>query len=217
MNSCYDAILPPFVCYNNIITRDIVSMKVFFTCSTTKFEQRYPIYKKITSFIEKEGHILSDVWLDEALLNIRKNTFKDPDVLYKRKYEAIMNSDLVIAEGTYKSFTVGHQISIALSKSIPTLIIYHKRNGDKEKYYVAGINSPFLTKKRYTTISEAYKIIKSFFSIYSGRKKRHRFQLVLNQDENKFLDVLMQKEGLTKTDVIRNLIHSEMNRNEDSI
>ncbi len=184
-------------------------MKVFFTCSTSKFLENYGHYQMICNHIKKLGHELTDDWLSQAYRNIQNKKTNDSNILYKKKIRAINNSSVIIAESSIKSFTVGHQITIGLNKAIPVLLLY-KVGRKKQKSYIEGIQSNWLTKCSYDTDEKAIKIIDDFLDTYSSKPKTYRFNLVINQEENRFLEENMSKFDQSKTEVIRNLIENAM-------
>ncbi|MFA6007389.1 MAG: hypothetical protein WC784_01945 [Candidatus Shapirobacteria bacterium] len=186
-------------------------MKVFFTCSTSRLLENYDRYQMLCSHIKKLGHELTDDWLGKAYRNIQKGKFEDSNSLYERKIRAITDSSVIIAESSIKSFTVGHQITIGLNKAIPVLLLY-KVGRKKQKSYIEGIKSSWLTKRSYETDEMAIKIIDEFLDTYSSKRKTYRFNLVINQEENRFLEKNMAKFDQSKTEVIRNLIEDAMKK-----
>jgi hypothetical protein len=165
----------------------------------------------LCSHIKKLGHELTDDWLGKAYRNIQKGKFEDSNSLYERKIRAITDSSVIIAESSIKSFTVGHQITIGLNKAIPVLLLY-KVGRKKQKSYIEGIKSSWLTKRSYETDEMAIKIIDEFLDTYSSKRKTYRFNLVINQEENRFLEKNMAKFDQSKTEVIRNLIEDAMKK-----
>lgn len=186
-------------------------MNIFFTCSTSALLENYKRYNRFIKAIKEAGHKISDEWVDEAKYNISIGNLGDTDAFYQRKLEAIYNSDLLIAEGTIKSFTVGHQITIALTRSIPVLFFYQENKKTAKSSYVEGIKSIWLTKASYRNDNEAIQLMLDFIKTYSNKNKKYRFNLVLTQAENAFLESQMKKLNISKTEIIRSLIKKEMN------
>lgn len=181
-------------------------MNIYFTCSTSGLETEYKKYKKLLEHIENLGHTILYPWIDEAYKNIKQNTLGDLELYYHKKVDAISESDLAIAEGSIKSFTVGHQITIALNKAIPVLLLYKIDPTDHQGPYAEGIKSKWLHKYSYKNDNEALEIIENFLDTYSGKEKKYRFHLVITQQENRILDNIAQRTNKTKTQVIRDLI-----------
>ena len=187
-------------------------MKVFFTCSTSRFLENYDCYRTLCQHIKKLGHELTDDWLDEAYRNIQNKISGDSNNVYERKVRAINQSDVIIAEASIKSFTVGHQITLGLNKTIPTLLLFKCKNKKQKMPYIEGIKSSWLTKKSYKTKEEAFQIIENYLHLYSSKRKTYSFNLVINQEENLCLEKRMLKLGKTKTEIIRNLIQEAIQR-----
>jgi hypothetical protein len=185
-------------------------MNVFFTCPTSDLVASYERFADFIRVIKKEGCKVRYDWIEEALIAMKSGVEGDSDVIYDKKIKAIQQASCLIAEGTHKSFTVGHQITIALNKSIPVLLLH--KNSSSNKSYVSGIKSEWLTKKAYRSDDEAREIIKSFLETYKDKKRTFRFQLVLTQSENEFLDTRMKVENKSKTDIIRSYIQKNMKK-----
>lgn len=181
-------------------------MNIYFTCSTSSLETEYKEYKKLIKHIENLGHTILYPWIDEAYKNLKKNKLGDLELYYQKKVEAISESDVVIAEGSLKSFTVGHQITIALNKAIPVLLLYKIRPTDSQEPYAEGIKSKWIHKYSYKNDNEALEIIEKFLDTYCGKDKKYRFHLVITQQENKILEGIAEKTKKTKTQIIRDLI-----------
>lgn len=181
-------------------------MNIYFTCSTSGLETEYKEYKKLIEHIENLGHTILYSWIDEAYKNLKQNKLGDLELYYQRKVDAISESDVVIAEGSLKSFTVGHQITIALNKAIPVLLLYKISPTDPQEPYAEGIKSRWLHKYSYKNDKQALDIIEKFLDTYSGKSKKYRFHLVITQQENKILENIAERTNKTKTQVIRDLI-----------
>lgn len=183
-------------------------MRVFFTCSSEGLIKNFGGNKEITEHIKKFGHEITYDWIGKAYQEIKNGIIGDTERYYEEKIKGIKEADILIVEGSHKSFSVGHQISIALGKSKPILFLYSTANKLK-KHYLEGIKSPWLVKKGYLDTNEAFSQIEDFLALYQKGKK-YRFNLVLTQEENKFLEKLMRVRQKTKTDIIRDLIQKSM-------
>ena len=102
-------------------------MKVYFTASVsgkTKFE---PAYVKIVDLLKSMGlEVFSDHILKNNPDRISLQSDKERVKYYQRMIEMISKSELVVAEISTSSLSVGHEITIALDKG-KTVIALTKR------------------------------------------------------------------------------------------
>ena len=187
-------------------------MKIFYTCTTRSLMDDYMFHIQLIARLKEEGHKITYEWIEGAYENIKKGIVGDTEKFYEQKQNAIKNSEVVIVEGSYKSFSIGHQITVALQKAKPTLVLY--RNNDEIKNnesYVEGIKSDWLIERPYKNIDHAVESVKAFLKMYKNANK-YRFNLVLSQPENMFLEELMKDNHKTKTQLIKDLIRKEMDK-----
>lgn len=193
-------------------------MRVFFTCSSEGLINNFDIHKDITEYIKKLGHEITYDWIGKAYKEIKNGVTGDTELYYKEKINGINKADVLVVEGSCKSFSVGYQINIALSKSKPVLFLYkkYKKIDDRsQKQYLEGIKSPWLTKRGYLNKEEVFYQVEEFLASYKY-DKRYRFNLVLTQEENNLLEKLMNKYHKTKTETIRDLVKKRVKELEVS-
>src|SRR5437868_1812193 len=100
-------------------------MKVCFACSTSELSARKETYRQICALIKEMGHTLTRDWLEEAIQIVEKNAVStlDREEVYTKVLGSILAADVMVIEGTVASFSVGHQVTLALSKNKPTLFL----------------------------------------------------------------------------------------------
>lgn len=187
-------------------------MKVYFGSSTSKIDKYYPLYKLICNTVSNLGHQLTRDWLDEAKENLDNDLKINFEEMYDEIIASILVADVCIVEGTVKGLSTGHVMTVALNKGKPLLFLHQDLGNDKFPFIVNGAEAHLLTEKVYKDQKEIPKIIKEFLD--SQRKgKRIRFNLVLASQENNYLEWASFYYNKTKTDVIRELIGSQLNTN----
>lgn len=186
-------------------------MKVFFTAPTSNLIEKYPDYSQLIDHIEKLDHQIVGKWIDDAYQNLKSNIKGNTDLYYREKIEAINRSDIIIADGTEHSIGVSHQITLALQKSKPVLLLISAENKNDNKY-IEAIKSKWLRQRLYNNVDDAKVEISDFLNLYRTGKKS-RFNLVISGEENGFLESRMKTTGRTKTELIRNLIRAAMEDN----
>lgn len=183
-------------------------MKIHFTCSTNEFEEHFELYKTIRNIIKKLGHKITRDWIDERL-NLRKRGIRaySKDV-YEKTIQAILDADVVIIEGSIPSFHIGHQITIALQKNKPVLLLTQKLEEGKWPFITTFHNEHnkrnLLHVKKYTMRS-LRTIIKRFLKEYK-KGPLVRFNLFLDNTVGSYLDWASLTYKKSKSEIIRDLI-----------
>jgi hypothetical protein len=194
-------------------------MKVCFACSTSELQSRKDTYRKICALIQELGHVITRDWLEEAIRIVENNAINtlDREEVYNKVLGSILASDVMIIEGTVASFSVGHQVTLALSKGKPTLFLVKKKIASKkprkiEKTFLTGITSPLLTVAEYDDTNLA-DILNDFLNNNGGRPLV-KFNIVLTKEIENYLNWASFTHKLNKSEFIRNLILKYM-KDED--
>lgn len=196
---------------------NIFNMKVYFTCSTAKFEKYKKNYYRIRDYLVSQKHILTRDWLSLANNRIKKNKveFDDMNEIYNACIKALNSSELVIVEDTVSNFSTGHQITLALQRQKPTLVLWQgKKHRHFKKMFIHGVKSDFLEVKTYTK-NNFTDVIEEFIEKYRNSYKKNRFHLVLNQVERDYLDWLQFNKNISRTRAIRDYIREALDNDED--
>lgn len=184
-------------------------MKIYFTASTAQFNKYKKTYFDIRDFLVLENHTLTRDWLKhtgeriaQGELNVRN--IKD---IYNKCVLAINQAQLVIIEDTVSNFSTGHQITLALQKQKPTLVLWH---GKKHRYFnhmfIHGIDSEYLQIAQYEP-ENLKTIITAFINKYQDFNNKTRFNLVLNQYERNYLDWVQFNRGINRTKLIKSSLN----------
>ncbi len=192
-------------------------MKVYFTCSTADFLTHRDTYYRIRELILEENHVLTMDWLDKANDRLKKRKFEMADIkdVYRDCMHAINDADLVIVEDTVSNFSTGHQITVALQKQKPTLVLWQ---GPKHRHFqqtfIQGIESDILQVKEYS-LETAQDIIHAFTRKYKDVGLRNRFHLVLSDVERSYLDWAQFTKNKSRTRIIRDALKKEIDGDDD--
>ncbi len=190
-------------------------MKAHFTCSTNEFEEHFELYKTIRKVILQIGIKITRDWIYEEI-SLRKKGIKRYSVdVYEKTIQAILDADVVIIEGSIPSFHIGHQITIALQKNKPVLLLTQKLEEGKWPFITTFHNEHnkrnLLHVKKYTKRS-LKTIIKRFLKEYK-KGPLVRFNLFLDNTVDSYLDWASFTYRKSKSEIIRDLIK----RNIDSV
>lgn len=186
-------------------------MKIYFTASLRGKKEFGEQYQQIVQLLTKiSGKVFSD--------HILKNEFKQVEVESKvdarKNYEKLLleikKSDIVVAEVSAQSLSVGHELTEAMSLSKPVIVLYtgEHRPGllfgsmyDKMQIIQYDLNN--LEEKIRTAIEEALKHADVRFNFFVSPK-------ILN-----YLDWVAQKRMIPRSVFLRSLIEHEMKKDRD--
>ena len=197
-----------------------MSMKVHFACSTSELAAFKSDYRNICRLIKEMGHTIARDWLEEAIQFVENETVNslDREDVYNKVVSSILASDVVVIEGTVASFSVGHQVTLGLSKNKPTLFLVRRKEGGTKSAkvkdsFLAGITSPLLTVSEYDD-SNLADVLNDFLNNNGGRPVV-KFNIVLTKEIENYLDWASFTYKINKSQFIRNLILRHM-KDEDT-
>lgn len=190
-----------------------------FASSTSELDTFKSDYRAICRLIKEMGHTITRDWLEEAINLVESEAVGslDREEIYNKVVASILASDVVIIEGTVASFSVGHQVTLGLSKNKPTLFLTKKKSagtkGTKVKSsFLAGLTSPLLTMAEYDD-SNLADVLNDFLN-NNGARPVVKFNIVLTKEIENYLDWASFTYKVNKSEFIRNLILRHM-RDED--
>jgi hypothetical protein len=186
-----------------------ITKNVFFTCSTTDFPEHRNDYRRIVEFIEDSGqHIASNISLEEFASDtpIEDTGRYSSSSTYFSTMKKIANADMVIADCSVRSMTMGHILSYALSLKKPCLLLAKAKESDPQDLFIAGNDSPLLRVKVYKN-NEIEKIVRDFLR-KASQDERVRMNFVLEKEVNDRLEWLSFYTKKSKTEIVRNAINN---------
>lgn len=192
-------------------------MKIYFTCSTAEFQTYREQYFSMRNFLIEEKHLLTRDWMHKADLKIKNHQYDLNDIkeIYADCMKAIQESDIVIVEDTISNFSTGHQITVALQRQKPTLVLWSKpKHNHFKSTFIHGIDSDILECYEYK--GDEYKsIIAKFVKKYENAHVKNRFHLVLTEVERRYLDWAQFHKGKSRTKLIRESLKKEIQNDGD--
>jgi len=191
-------------------------MKVYFTSSTAELQKYRENYYAIRNYLVENGHVITRDWLPPVEQKmLRGETELDIKTIYKGCVEAIRTADLIIVEDTVSNFSTGHQITLALRFSKPTLVLWQGPKHNKfNQMLIHGIDSDILEVSEYT-LDNLHGIMQSFINKYENSAEKSRFHLILRGPERNYLDWAQFVKGKSRTKVIREALREQMDGDKD--
>jgi hypothetical protein len=167
--------------------------------------------RRLVKVIRKNNYELADDWVDESY-NSQKGgkDFKETDwsVLYQDSVEAINRADVVIAETSTPSFSVGYQVALAVSMKKPILVL--NREGVEKSFFASGIEAG-IEYAKYTPEDVEAKVEK-FLKANDVKVKDMRFNFFIDRKIYNYLRWASLKTGKTKAAVLRDLVSEEISK-----
>lgn len=178
---------------------------------------RYEIIKNITNLrkivdaVHEEGHALDRDWIEPTYQSVKQGkevTSLDWSTIYKESLEAIHRSDVVIADSTIPSFSVGYQVAMAMQMKKPILIL--NREGVNDSPFPASIQIGV----SYKTYNDANlkDVVKDFLKENDIQLKDMRFNFFIDRPIYNYLRWAAHKTGKTKAEILRELVLKEINK-----
>lgn len=162
------------------------------------------------------GHAINRDWVDKSIELAEK---KLPDIVTSSVYGevmlAIVTADAVVVDATVRSMSVGHQLTFALQKMKPVLLLQHGEDKNKIKeLFISGAKSPLLMMRNYRNKQEIKPLIKEFVKKYESKAKT-RFNLVLNKAQDSYIQWASFNYKKSKTEIIQEAINEKMEKDKD--
>lgn len=187
-------------------------MKIYFLASVAADEQLRLAFKDIISLLQKEGQVVN---AKESLTSpkvIKSISVKKNEIRAKKLMRTMISSDCIVFEGTHPTTGGGYYLSLALQKNIPVLFL------SQEEYRglcLASYNR-LLKIEKYSPDNKVQleKVIKSFIKFAKRKGEEKRFNLMINEDIRNFLSKTAKVNGISKADLIRSYIYSEMEKSK---
>lgn len=182
-------------------------MKIYFSAALLYKDTRGDSYKKIMDHIVKSGHKLLNYDMDKDIFEIRKLTESDYKKHYKTVIKWINESDLVVVEASFPStMHIGHEISIALQKNKPVIVLYEKGH---TPFFLEGSDAEKLILAEYQD-KNLEKVLKNYID-YASIQQDLRFNILLTPEIYNMLSDSAKRENTTKASLIRKLIKDHHN------
>lgn len=190
-------------------------MRIFFGCTSEELVKYQEYYSAIRNLIVIEGHILTRDWYPPALELAKKGIINfNQKNAFGKVVTAMEEADVIIVEDTISNFSTGYQITYALQHNKPILVLWSEH---KKKYasmtFLHGLSSDYLEISRYD-LNNIEEIICGFLNKYSNANQKHRFHLVIDEVERKYLDWAKYQQKESRTKIIRQAIREKLNRDK---
>lgn len=188
-------------------------MKIFFSGSRNFKEDYGKWYEKIIKVLKSGG---SEV-IDNTVVRIPKDVTAVPDdekvLLYKNLVKLLDKAEICVFEASYPStIHIGHEITLAIEKSKPVIILYLDKPGNEPMLF-RGLKSEKVVWVSYnegnleSVLGEALEKVKKLIDV--------RFNFFVSPKILNYLDWVAQKRMIPRSVFLRNLIEREMKKDKE--
>lgn len=188
-------------------------MNIFFVASIHGKNKQVASYSRIIDLAQALGHKVSaDHILDISKEDVEKWDDNKSIAYHRKVIDGIRKADVIVAELSTTSTSVGYLISIALESGKPTIAMY---SGDQEPHLLKTLEANYKFQLiRYQNEVELDKELASALE-YAADCRDVRFNFFLPPSLVGYLDWISQKEKLPRSVYLRRLIEKDMRKNKD--
>jgi len=181
-------------------------MKVYFVGSITGKKQYLENYRRIVEALKKLGVDVAENTLEPTEDYVKSLPDDGKVEYYKKVLQWINAADIVIAEGSYQSIGVGHEISLAIGKGKPVVVVHQK--GTYAAHFLEGIRSDKLMVLQYD-LDELEDVIKEAID-YAAEQVDTRFNFFISPKHQHYLDWISRKRMVPRAVHLRKLLERDM-------
>ncbi len=183
-------------------------MKIFFLASNAADKDLRFAYTKIVHTLELEGNEVFSQQPIPKTEEIESMPKEKSEMRAKQFFRKMLQCDCVVFEGTRSTTGGGYYLCMALQHSLPVLYL------TQNKYrglYLASSNR-LLKIRRYdlTKQDNLKNTIQDFLKFATKKKLSNRFNLMISDSMDEFLNEMSRIDGISKADIIRDLIYEKM-------
>lgn len=188
-------------------------MKIFLIASIYGKNKYKENYEKIVTVLQKTNHqVFADHVLKTEQKEIESWDNEKKVSFYKKIMDGVKGADVVVAEVSYSSTSVGYLISLALECNKPTVILY---SGEKEPYVLSTIEkADRLILLEYNNLRE---LEDSLVDVVEDAKDQMdvRFNFFISPKIGNYLDWISKNKKLPRAVFLRRLIEEDMKKNKE--
>lgn len=177
------------------------SLVVFFDTSTLSDGAIWETYLQAIT----ESHATSSHdWLTYTQQWDSDSPREDRTMLYASILQALNTCDVAIFDVTVPSMRMGHEVTIALERNIPVLVLVNKQERRPDSLFLQALPNSRLRIKSYNDTFDLLMQIRLFLRKYStGIKKR--LDIALEEDLHAFISREAERKGITKTEMLHRI------------
>lgn len=183
-------------------------MLAYFTASIVGKKYNLPNYRRVVGLLKEKGvQILDEHILDVYEKDIQIQSKEKRLAFHKQLEDWVNTSDFLVAETSFPSISVGYEISMALDRGKPVLILYSE--GDPPSLFAYHENQKIVCEKY--TQENLPTIIADFLRFVRGEADT-RFTFFISSKQASYLAKQAKKRRVPKSVYLRSLIDADLKR-----
>ncbi len=186
-------------------------MKVYFTASITGREKYLDNYRKIVELLRKMDIIVYEETVEVTKEHVYEEISDEEKIRYYHQVlKWIGEVDLVVVEASYQSLSIGHEISLALERGKPVIVLYSE---GQAPHFLVGVQSEKLLVEKYS-LSDLDKVLKDSIN-YAVEQQDTRFNFFISPRHQHYLDWISRKRMVPRAVHLRKLLEADMAQNKE--
>jgi len=187
-------------------------MQIYFTASLSGKPEYEKNYQEIIGVLEKLGHkIISRHVVDTKFEDVVDSSDKQLVKYYEKTLQNISKCDLVVSEVSHPTIGIGHEISIALDKGKPVIVLVEEKALMPQILKV--VPSANIRAVKYTLGNLENVIKKLITEVKSSIPVR--FNFFVSPEINEYLDWIARVKRTPRAVYLRELLEKEMEKSKE--
>lgn len=183
-------------------------MKVYFI-GGRKDQKHYDVSIKVLNSIEQLGYKVDRSQMDSTYAHDRVHI----EETYKRDFNSIKNSDVVIVESTETSSGIGFLIATALNEKKPVLVLNNSDLNKTPSITLKSAKNKLFTFEEYTNNTIDIKL-KNFFTKVKSILDT-KFILIIPAEIDRYLEWASTEKRMHKAQIVREAVEKVMESDKD--
>ena len=189
-------------------------MKCIFIASIRARAEYKESYKRIISILRSDGnHVISDHVLTTSQEDLNKMTKANNTTFHKKILQNIKASDVVIAECSHQSLSVGYLLSYAVEQGKPTIVFYNS-NSPEPNLFPTLSSSERLYYVKYSNLDELDKLVHEYAE-YAKEQLDTRFNFFVSPSIERYLSWVAKRRKLPRSVFLRKLIEDSITKDKE--
>lgn len=189
-------------------------MKCMFVASIRAKAEYKDAYKTIVVALRNGGNqVISDHVLAISQEELNKMTKANNTVFHKKILQNVKTSDVVMAECSHQSLSVGYLLSYAVEQGKPTIVFYNN-NSPEPNLFPTLSTSERLYYVRYSDLNELDKLVHEYAE-YAKEQLDTRFNFFVSPKIERYLSWVAKRRKLPRSVFLRKLIEDSITKDKE--
>jgi nucleoside 2-deoxyribosyltransferase len=185
-------------------------MKVYFVGSISGKKLYLKNYKHIVNSLSEFGCEVIENTIKPTEEDVKTLSDEDKVKYYRRVLKWIDYSDIVVAEVSHPSIGVGHEVSVAIEKQKPVILMHVD---GYSPHFMEGLKTDKLCVVKYE-FNDLNNVLKDALEFASDQQDT-RFNFFISPKIGTYLDWVSKRKRIPRAVYLRKLIEEDIKRNKE--